>query len=104
MTLENNDTPETNSAGGTGSGGFIDGNVFGLGATANAFGIDAIFDVTADELAGRRAADAVRRLIMALSTTSASVEELDLIAQSVDAIVDAVPAGDPDEMTAAGDF
>ncbi len=104
MAPENSDTSENNSAGVAGSGGFIDGNVFGLGATASAFGVDALRDVTAEEQAARRAAEAVRRLIVALSTTSASIEELGLIAQSVDAIVDTVPAGEPDELTVAGDF
>lgn len=85
-------------------GGFVDGNVFGLGATVNAFGVDSLLDVTADEQAARRAADAVRRLIVALSVTSASIEELDRIADSVDAIVASVPAGSPDELTVSGDL
>ena len=104
MDPETSNTSESDPAGVAGSGGFIDGNVFGLGATANAFGVDAVRDVTADELAARRAADAVRRLIAALSATSASIDELDLIAQSVDAIVNTVPVGEPDELTVAGDF
>lgn len=97
----------TGGTGGTDAashGGFVDGNVFGLGATANAFGVDALLDVTADEQAARRAADAVRRLIVALSATSASIEELDRIADSVDAIAATVPAGAPDELTVSGDL
>lgn len=84
--------------------GFIDGNVFGLGATANAFGVDAVLDVTEEERAARRAADAVRRLTVALSATSASIDDLDRIAESVDAIAAVVPAGAPDELTVRGDL
>lgn len=94
----------TSGADAASPGGFVDGNVFGLGATANAFGVDSLLDVTAEEQAARRAADAVRRLIVALSATSASIEDLDRIADSVDAIVAAVPAGAPDELTVSGDL
>lgn len=94
----------TSGADAASPGGFVDGNVFGLGATANAFGVDSLLDVTAEERAARRAADAVRRLIVALSATSASIEDLDRIADSVDAIVATVPAGAPDELTVSGDL
>ena len=76
----------------------------GLGATANAFGVDAVLDVTEEERAARRAADAVRRLTVALSATSASIDDLDRIAESVDAIAAVVPAGAPDELTVRGDL
>jgi acyl-coenzyme A thioesterase PaaI-like protein len=84
--------------------GFIDGNVFGVGATANAFGVDAVLDVTVEEQAARRAADAVRRLIVALSATSASIEDLDRIADAVDAVAAGVPTGAPDDLVVPGDF
>jgi len=86
------------------SPGFIDGNVFGVGATANAFGVDAVHDVTAEELAARRAASAVRRLIVALSATSASIDDLDRIADAIDVITSGVPSGAPDELVVPGDF
>ena len=84
--------------------GFVDGNVFGVGATANAFGVDAVLDVTVEEEAARRTAAAVRRLIVALSATSASIEELDRIADAVDAIAGEVPGGTPDALVVPGDF
>ncbi len=91
-------------AGDSSSPVFTDGNVFGVGATANAFGVDAELDVTIEEEAARRAAAAVRRLIVALSATSASIEDLDRIADAVDAITASVPAGAPDDLVVPGDF
>ncbi len=91
-------------AGDSSSPVFTDGNVFGVGATANAFGVDAVLDVTIEEEAARRAAAAVRRLIVALSATSASIEDLDRIADAVDAITASVPAGAPDDLVVPGDF
>ncbi|CAB4322379.1 MAG: hypothetical protein F2520_00555 [Actinobacteria bacterium] len=91
-------------AGDSASPVFTDGNVFGVGATANAFGVDAVLDVTIEEEAARRAAAAVRRLIVALSATSASIEDLDRIADAVDAITASVPAGAPDDLVVPGDF
>ena len=91
-------------AGESGAGVFTDGNVFGVGSTVNAFGVDEVLDVTVEEVAARRAADAVRRLIVALSVTPASIDELDRIAVAVDAIAEQVPSGRPDDLVVPGDF
>jgi hypothetical protein len=83
---------------------FVDGNVFGVGSSAHAFGPEAIVEVTEQEQAARLTADAVRRLILRLSATSASIEELGAIASAVDAITATVTEGALDDGIAPGDF
>lgn len=84
--------------------GFVDGNVFGVGSSAHAFGAEALLEVTADEEAARRAADAVRRLIVALSATPASIDELERIADEVDAVTAGVPSGGARELHVPADL
>ncbi len=83
---------------------FGDGNVFGVGSSAHAFGPEAMHEVTPEEWAARRTADAVRRLILRLSATSASIDELDAIASAVDAVTATVTEGSLHDGIVAGDF
>jgi acyl-coenzyme A thioesterase PaaI-like protein len=83
---------------------FTDGNVFGVGSSAHAFGAEAIAEVTPQEAAARSTAEAVRRLNLRLSATSASIEELASIADAVDAVTATVPEGQLDDGIAPGDF
>jgi len=83
---------------------FTDGNVFGVGSSAHAFGAEAIAEVTPQEAAARSTAEAVRRLNLRLSATSASIEELASIADAVDAVTATVPEGQRDDGIAPGDF
>jgi acyl-coenzyme A thioesterase PaaI-like protein len=83
---------------------FTDGNVFGVGSSAHAFGAEALAVVTPQEEAARRTADAVRRLIHRLSATSASIDDLDAIAGAIDAVTATVPEGQLDDGITPGDF
>ncbi|NCY15165.1 MAG: PaaI family thioesterase [Actinobacteria bacterium] len=83
---------------------FADGNVFGVGSSAHAFGAEALAEVTPQQEAARRTADAVRRLILRLSATSASITELEEIATAVDAVTDTVPEGPLDDGITPGDL
>lgn len=73
---------------------FEDGNVFGIGSSVSAFGVE-LGEVTPAQQAARDTADAVRRLIDRLAHTGASIEELDAATATIDALVDRLPPGAP---------
>ena len=91
------DTSSTDaSATGAGSAdpSTADGNIFGVGSSVSAFGVE-LGAVTPEQQAARDTAEAVRALIDRLAHTAASIEQLADAAQCIDAVTASLPLGAP---------
>ena len=67
-------------------------DLFGVGG--HGWDAETLRAVSPQQSAARRSADAVRRLIVAFETTGATVEDLDALTASIDALADSVAGGE----------